>query len=692
MSTLIPLPNYPDALSVDRQPSAVSVERQPSLNPSVGRAASKASLLITQEGQTVVSFEHLSYSVDVKADEQPTGLKNVLTKTQMTEKAILRDVSGLLKPNRLTAVMGSSGAGKTSLLSILGGTATAGTVTGTMSINGIQATPSDLKKISGFVFQDDVILQTMTGQEALTMVATLNLPSSLTDQERKDAVDGVVDMLKLEKARHTIVGDSEQKGLSGGERKRLACGMALISNPACLFLDEPTSGLDTFTAFKVVKILKDVAQTGRTVVATVHQPSAELFFMFDDLLLLAEGRTVYHGPTKDMVAYFEHTFGYLAPKYNNPADWTFSYILNAFRDDEAHSDSDSEAATNDVKYGGPPIQPKPVLGTASARIQNLLDTWPTTPEASIVDSQLRMIKHGGLNSSIQSVQTNTMRNFWIQFQYLFSRSAKNAWRNKLVIKAKAGQAIFLALFLGLAYLNIPGMDPSVQTQNFVGIIFFLATTNIMSSSMSVLSVFAQEKVVFKREFGSSYYGLPAFFFSKLGIELPVAIFTAILQATIIYWMVGLPNSFVTYVVFMLFVGLATICGLSIGISLASTFDSLEVALVLTPLILLPLMLFAGLFINTSSIGWWLRWLAYVSPVRWCAEGMIKVTLPPQIAQQFYPDSVDPALCAIILLGEALVLLCLAYFGLWRVTVQSKHQVVWKPLTGPKYVTSAEKVV
>jgi ABC-type multidrug transport system ATPase subunit len=103
--------------------------------------------------------------------------------------------------------------------------------------------------------------------------------------------------------------------------------MEMVINPSILFLDEPTSGLDTFTAYSVVTTLKDLASQGRTVVATIHQPSSDIFMLFDDLLLLSEGRVVYYGEAKDAVSYFARA-GYECPQYMNPSDYIF--VIYAF--------------------------------------------------------------------------------------------------------------------------------------------------------------------------------------------------------------------------------------------------------------------------------------------------------------------------------------------------------------------------
>ena len=271
---------------------------------------------------------------------------------EIEEKQILDGVNGIFRPGRLTAVMGASGAGKTSLLSVLAGNVEGGKVSGSIKVNDEDfSEPGKMQKISGFVFQDDILLPTMTVTEAIKQSALLRLPKEVTKEERMHRVEEIIKVLHLVKASKTKVGDSMKKGISGGERKRTSIAMEIITNPAMLFLDEPTSGLDTFTAYTVVKTLQDLAhEQCRTIIATIHQPSSETFYLFDDLMVLAEGRVVYYGTVENSVAYFAR-LGYQCPQYTNPADFFFMDILSDKSDEKA-----------------------------DARVKPLLDAWPKSEE------------------------------------------------------------------------------------------------------------------------------------------------------------------------------------------------------------------------------------------------------------------------------------------------------------------------
>lgn len=246
----------------------------------------------------------------------------------ITEKEILHNLSGVFREARLTAIMGSSGAGKTTLINVLAGdVARDARLEGHIFINNQETIGTrKMKDIAGFVFQDDLLLQTMTVKEAIKMSVMLRSPPQITEDMQAERVKRALRMFRLTHAANTVVGSPDKKGISSGERKRTAIAMEVVINPAILFLDEPTSGLDTYTAFMAIKILHGLAQRGHTVITTIHQPSSEIFHLFDDLLILAHGRILYFGPAAESVAYFSR-LGYKCPQYTNPADYFFMQVI-----------------------------------------------------------------------------------------------------------------------------------------------------------------------------------------------------------------------------------------------------------------------------------------------------------------------------------------------------------------------------
>jgi ABC-type multidrug transport system ATPase subunit len=190
-----------------------------------------------------ITFKNLSYHVmidDLGAKRNRFSFASL----PKVEKTIIDNISGVFLRGKLTAIMGTSGAGKTTMLKAIAGQAAGGKITGSVHINGISMDTDAMSKHTGFVFQDDVILDTMTIREAISMSAILRLPGSMHSEEKQRYVDQVIEMLHLKKCANSFIGSSSDKGgVSGGERKRCSIGMELVVNPSVLYLDEPTTGI-----------------------------------------------------------------------------------------------------------------------------------------------------------------------------------------------------------------------------------------------------------------------------------------------------------------------------------------------------------------------------------------------------------------------------------------------------------------
>jgi ATP-binding cassette subfamily G (WHITE) protein 1 len=168
------------------------------------------------------------------------------------QKTIIHGISGAFLKGKLTAIMGASGAGKTTMLKAIAGQAAGGQITGNILINGIGMDTDTMSEHIGFVFQDDVILETMTIREAITMSAMLRLPGTMDQKEKLDHVEQAIEMLHLKHCADSCIGSSSDKGgVSGGERKRCSIGMELVVNPSILYLDEPTTGAHLVSGLKI---------------------------------------------------------------------------------------------------------------------------------------------------------------------------------------------------------------------------------------------------------------------------------------------------------------------------------------------------------------------------------------------------------------------------------------------------------
>jgi len=281
---------------------------------------------ITEASRTIENTSAVSHG-NVTDRGVDLAKKDLSLKVQVRgcEVNVVNNVSGRLQAATMTALMGGSGAGKTSLLNALSGRAFYGTTTGTVLINGNVALIEEHEDALGFVPQsDDSIFAETTVKENLMYSGRFFMPKGTPLEEIEEHADDVLASLGLSRVANSIVGDVNLRGVSGGEEKRVNIGMELMSKPSILFLDEPTSGLDSSSALLVMRSLKNLVKTSRmTICSVIHQPRMQIFDCFDSLLLLgAGGNMVYHGPIRDVQSYFEKLKApYLLPPGESVADW-----------------------------------------------------------------------------------------------------------------------------------------------------------------------------------------------------------------------------------------------------------------------------------------------------------------------------------------------------------------------------------
>lgn len=259
-------------------------------------------------------FEDIGYSIKVRAAD---GCCFAPPEPKL-DRVVLNGVTGVVYPGELMAMLGPSGSGKTTLLTALAGRLS-GKISGSISYNGHPFSGWIKRKI-GFVTQDDVLYPHLTVLETLTYAAMLRLPNKLTKQEKINQAESVIQELGLTRCRNNITGGPLLRGVSGGERKRVSIGHEMLVNPSLLLLDEPTSGLDSTTAQKIVATLQGLARGGRTVIATIHQPSGRLYRMFDKVVVLSEGSPIYSGSASWATEYFK-SIGYPTGANVNPSDF-----------------------------------------------------------------------------------------------------------------------------------------------------------------------------------------------------------------------------------------------------------------------------------------------------------------------------------------------------------------------------------
>lgn len=525
-----------------------------------------------------LAFKHLHYTVKVTKD----GKKNV-------DRKLIEDVSGYAKPGTLTALMGSSGAGKTTLMDVIAGRKTAGKIEGEILVNGYPKHEATFSRVTGYVEQTDVHTPTDTVREALMFSARLRLPSSVTHEQRVAFVDEVLHILELDTIADRVIGDEITPGLSAGQLKRVTIGVELVANPSVLFLDEPTSGLDSRAALVVMRVIKRIASTGRSVVCTIHQPSSELFYMFDRLLLLKSGgKEVFFGDVgeqgSELVHYFETIEGVDSPKKPlkaNPASW----ILDVIGAGVVKSNRQVDHAA---------------LYAASA----LKATNTEEIERACQPNEASKKLH------FESRYASSFLYQWAAVQYRFYQFH---WRNVAFNLTRLSLLGFLGVLFGLVYLDLSDDDyPGVSSK--IAVIYMTAAFNGVLHSATALPVLIRQRAVFYREKASYTYAPFAYSTSLAFVEIPYVAFASFLFVIPYYFMVGFPAEARLFFEYYLFHFLLSLNFCYAGQMLAGLFPNMMVANIMQGLMFTFLFLFGGVFIRPTDIpkGW--IWMYYINPV------------------------------------------------------------------------------
>ena len=533
-------------------------------------------------------------SAGKKASDEETGTAASAAAPSAADgkKTILNGVSGYCKPGQLLAIMGSSGAGKTSLLNMLAGRFRQ--YDGEVLLNGRPATNA-LKLHSAFVQQSDLYFKVLTVREHLLFHAELRLGGDVSQGDRYERVDAILHELGLQDVADSRIGEVGEGGISGGERRRLSFATEIISNPSLVFLDEPTSGLDSFLAEQVVLSLRTMARNGRTLICTIHQPSSEVYAMFDRVCYMARGQVAFFGSRDESLEYFSSSLGLTCPKYTNPADFIIKQLS---------------------------VVPSR-LDESKLKIGSILRSWDGSKEKVVLDRDLDDISRqtavqatGQSTSDLQSHRLALLSEgryitpFTTQMRGILWRAALTIVRDPLLTRTRAMQTIVISIIVGLIYLRLGNTQTDVQ--NRMGAVFLMIMNQSMGSMFGTLSMFAVEVPIYLREHQSRLYSSYAYYLARSLAEIPMQVLWPFLFVSITYWMIGLNDNGAKYIEFALGLVLIANAAISLGYAIGIAAPSVQIALALAMPILLPFLLFGGLFINVDSIPVYFYWLSYIS--------------------------------------------------------------------------------
>jgi ABC-type multidrug transport system ATPase subunit len=469
--------------------------------------------------------------------------------------------------------------------------------------------------------QDDALMPTATPREALRFSARLRLASTVTEVDINARVENMLQELGIVECADVIIGGALIKGISGGQRKRTSVGVEIITDPMVswpyrcgyfnsqlhfvinclqlLFLDEPTSGLDSFSAFQLVKLLQTIAATQCTILCTIHQPSSEVFFLFDRVMFLKDGQVFYQGPASELMPFYANK-GEMCPENYNPAD----FVMNLVQSDS--------------------IEVLQQRGLFALKPDHFVKEALSEKAQEFEEAQVNFV---------------TKSSFGTQLSELLKREVVNTWRDTAAMAGRFGVTIVMNLILGLIYLNAGSRDngDNDSFSGHVGCVAMLTIFAMMGSAQGVMLAFPFERPLLLREyvtgtcksarhcieftllvliltlFACIIDGLMAYFVSKLLVEIPLVFCQMLVQFIIAYFFIDLQGNFIFLVLICFGLGMVS-C--SVAMLLGCLVPDVKDVSELSPLAFVPQILFAGFFVRTSQIPLFLRWAQYLVSLKY----------------------------------------------------------------------------
>jgi ABC-type multidrug transport system ATPase subunit/pSer/pThr/pTyr-binding forkhead associated (FHA) protein len=497
-------------------------------------------------------------------------------------RRLLDPVSLTVFPSELVALMGPAGAGKTTLLKALNGYTPPDT--GQVLFNGedLYVNQERFRLQIGYVPQDDILHSQLTVKEALYFTAKLR--TDLRDDEIATRIQQVLTDLNIDDIGDRLIGSPERKVISGGQRKRVNIAMELLSDPSTLFLDEPTSGLSSYDAAQVVHLLRRLADSGKTIICTIHQPSVDIFKEFDALMLVARDK----GDNAGMLVYF-------GPAYPNSIEF---FNPAASRDQASPEALMTGVATKPATEWARAYQ-------ASAYRTEFIDSRSGRIVTSSGQKSPRRRRLAGIGQLV----TLTRRNLLLKL------------RDRAQTAILLGQAPLFAVLVSIVYFGLVDKEfvdaaewaefsAKIGSAHFLMVVaaVWFGCNNAARDIVGETTIFQRERMVNLR--------LPSYVFSKIAVLAMLCAFQCTALLAIVYYLCDLSGPFSTMLAVLI---TASLSGAALGLLISTVSPTTEAAIAFLPVVLLPFILLGGGIKPVHEMPKTAQVIAAVTPTRWAYE-------------------------------------------------------------------------
>lgn len=537
---------------------------------------------------------------------------------------VLEKLSGYAEPGTFTALMGPSGSGKSTLLDALSGRLAANAfMSGTILLNGRKAKLSF--GTAAYVTQDDNLIGTLTVRETISYSARLRLPDRMPWSDKRALVESTIVEMGLQECADTVIGNWHLRGVSGGERRRVSIAIEILMRPRLLFLDEPTSGLDSASAFFVTQTLRALSRDGRTVIASIHQPSSEVFELFDRLYLLSGGKTVYFGQASEAYEFFAQT-GFPCPALRNPSDHFLRCINSDFDKVKATLKGSMKLR---FELNDDPLD----RVTTNEAIRTLVDSYRTSLYCYTAKEKIE-----GMSKVTGTVLDSggSQASFFMQAFTLTKRSFVNMSRDFGYYWLRLVIYIVVTICIGTIYLNVGTGYNSILARGACASFVFGFVTFM---SIGGFPSFVEDMKVFQRERLNGHYGVGVFVISNTLSAMPFLILITFISGTMCYFMVRLHPGFSHYLFFVLALYASVTVVESLMMAIASVVPNFLMGIIIGAGIQGIFMLVSGYFRLPNDIPkpFWRYPMSYISFHFWALQGQYQNDLKGLIFDNQTPD-------------------------------------------------------